>query len=195
MTPTTYKHHCVKCGNDWKSYLKRPKNCPACKSASWDRSYRRSDMLGMEKQVGKITKTRTWIRQSKSRGILSLKCTNCGHIQRKLIDVRESQSLTNQCSNCKEYTLVVMKRGTNMTKKQNSLLILRHDTMYHEGFQKPYDRSDEIASYKIGEHYIQSVAAPGTGYYEYEITSITPVGMFGRLIKDTVRDLEAWEVY
>lgn len=41
--------HCLKCGNDWKSLLKRPKNCPCCKSSSWDRKYRRPDMIGAEK--------------------------------------------------------------------------------------------------------------------------------------------------
>ena len=41
--------HCLKCGSDWKTFLKRPQHCPVCKSGVWDRPYKRQDMIGKEK--------------------------------------------------------------------------------------------------------------------------------------------------
>ena len=43
------KCHCLKCGEDWNSLLDRPKHCPVCKSAVWDKKYKRPDMKGKEK--------------------------------------------------------------------------------------------------------------------------------------------------
>jgi hypothetical protein len=86
-----------------------------------------------------------------------------------------------------------------MTKKFNKsveqLLITRHDWIMYDEARRSWDRTAEIEAYKVGEFYLQHVAAPGTGYYKYVVTKITPVGLYGKLIESTVRDLETWEVY
>lgn len=81
------------------------------------------------------------------------------------------------------------------SQKREELLISRYDWMYHEGFKKPIDRSNEITHYKVGDHYHVRVSAPGTGYYDYVVTRIDRSGLYGRLVEANVSELEARDVY
>ena len=83
----------------------------------------------------------------------------------------------------------------NFNKTVEQLLITRRDWITYDGTQKLWDRSAEIEAYKVGDFYLQHVAAPGIGHYKYKVTKITPAGLYGKLVESTVRDLEAWEVY
>jgi len=41
----------------------------------------------------------------------------------------------------------------------------------------------------VGQIFTRSVAAPGTGYNEYEVTAVTEEFIFVKLINSTVREL------
>lgn len=56
------------------------------------------------------------------------------------------------------------------------------------------DDSAYIARYKVGDNFGGFVAAPGTGERVYRITKINARGIWGVLIKDTVRELTIEEV-
>lgn len=56
------------------------------------------------------------------------------------------------------------------------------------------DASDEIAQYVVGDSYVTEAGAPGIGRTIYEITRIDSEGMWAKIVEDTVRILEPWEV-
>jgi hypothetical protein len=56
------------------------------------------------------------------------------------------------------------------------------------------DDSQQISTYQVGDHYWAYAAAPGTGYTEYDIVRIDQDGLWGRVLRKTVRELTIEEV-
>jgi len=55
------------------------------------------------------------------------------------------------------------------------------------------DTSEEIDKfYKVGEKSRTHAGAPGVGYTDYIVTKINKSGVWGRIIKDTIRELEEY---
>jgi hypothetical protein len=57
-----------------------------------------------------------------------------------------------------------------------------------------FDQSTQLKKYHRGHRYQAHVAAPGIGYREYKVTRIDRDGLWGVLLRDTVRELTADDV-
>lgn len=56
------------------------------------------------------------------------------------------------------------------------------------------DNSKWWDKYNVGDTYVVSAGAPGTGRWVYKITRKTSTGVYGELVSNTVRELDPSEV-
>lgn len=68
-------------------------------------------------------------------------------------------------------------------------------TVDNERKRIPSDLYNEfVRDYEVGDLWQHGVAAPGCGMISYRITEINETGVYGYIVTDTSRTLEAWEV-
>lgn len=64
-----------------------------------------------------------------------------------------------------------------------------------EAREEPYDLyHDTVKNKRVGSRLVHEYAAPGRGYISYEITRIDETGVYGRVLENTLRQLELEDV-
>lgn len=53
---------------------------------------------------------------------------------------------------------------------------------------------EAVANQKVGDIIRHYAGAPGTGYVDYRITRIDKTGVYASIVRNTMRELQAWEV-